>query len=39
MLRVERVRKSFDGFLAVNDAELTVERGEIVAVIGPYGAG
>jgi branched-chain amino acid transport system ATP-binding protein len=39
MLRVEAVRKSFDGFLAVNDADLMVEKGEIVAVIGPNGAG
>jgi len=39
MLRVESVRKSFDGFLAVNDASLRVEKGEIVAVIGPNGAG
>jgi len=39
MLRVETLKKSFDGFLAVNDASLTVERGEVVAVIGPNGAG
>jgi branched-chain amino acid transport system ATP-binding protein len=39
MLRVESVRKSFDGFLAVNEADLTVEKGEIIAVIGPNGAG
>lgn len=39
MLQVESVRKSFDGFLAVDDADLSVERGEIVAVIGPNGAG
>lgn len=39
MLRVEAVRKSFDGFLAVNGADLSVEKGEIVAVIGPNGAG
>jgi branched-chain amino acid transport system ATP-binding protein len=39
MLRAESIKKSFDGFLAVNDAHLTVERGEIVAVIGPNGAG
>jgi branched-chain amino acid transport system ATP-binding protein len=30
---------SFDGFLAVERANLTVQRGEIVAVIGPNGAG
>lgn len=39
MLRVESVFKSFDGFMAVNGANLYVERGEIVAVIGPNGAG
>ncbi len=39
MLKVEKLVKSFDGFLAVNGAELTVEKGQIVAVIGPNGAG
>jgi len=39
MLRVEAVKKSFDGFLAVNEADLVVEKGEIIAVIGPNGAG
>jgi len=39
MLHVESLRKSFDGFLAVDNADLTVEQGEIVAVIGPNGAG
>jgi branched-chain amino acid transport system ATP-binding protein len=39
MLQVENVTKSFDGFTAVNGANLTVERGEIVAVIGANGAG
>ncbi len=39
MLRVEAVYKSFEGFMAVNGANLTVGKGEIVAVIGPNGAG
>lgn len=39
MLQVEAADKSFDGFKAVNGANLTVERGELVAVIGPNGAG
>jgi branched-chain amino acid transport system ATP-binding protein len=39
MLHVERVFKSFDGFMAVNGAELRVEKGQLVAVIGPNGAG
>lgn len=39
MLRVEAVKKWFDGFLAVNEADLVVEKGEVIAVIGPNGAG
>jgi len=39
MLKVEGIRKSFGGFMAVNGAQLDVKQGEIVAVIGPNGAG
>jgi len=39
MLQVETLRKSFDGFKAVDGANLNVEKGELVAVIGPNGAG
>lgn len=39
MLRVESLSKSFDGFKAVDGAELQVRPGEVVAVIGPNGAG
>jgi branched-chain amino acid transport system ATP-binding protein len=39
MLRVESLKKSFDGFMAVNGAVLNVSRGDVVAVIGPNGAG
>ena len=39
MLRVESAVRSFGGFRAVNVANLEVEAGEIVAVIGPKGAG
>ena len=39
MMRIEALTKSFDGFMAVNNARLTVEQGEVVAVIGPNGAG
>jgi branched-chain amino acid transport system ATP-binding protein len=39
MLQVEAVVKSFDAFKAVNEANLVIEKGEIVAVIGPNGAG
>ncbi len=39
MLEVTSISKSFAGFKAVNQANLAVEKGEIVAVIGPNGAG
>jgi len=39
MLEVISISKAFDGFKAVDNADLTVEKGEIVAVIGPNGAG
>ena len=39
MLDVRGVRKSFDGFLAVNDASVSVAKGQIAAIIGPNGAG
>ena len=39
MLAVRGVRKSFDGFLAVNDTTLSVAKGQIAAIIGPNGAG
>jgi branched-chain amino acid transport system ATP-binding protein len=39
MLRVEAVQKSFDSFVAVAEADLVVEKGEVIAVIGPNGAG
>lgn len=39
MLEVKSLSKSFDGFKAVNNANLDVRKGEIVAVIGPNGAG
>ncbi len=39
MLEVKSLSKSFDGFKAVNNANLDVQKGEIVAVIGPNGAG
>ena len=38
MLQVEAVDKSFDDFMAVYGANLTVAEGELVAVIGPNGA-
>jgi branched-chain amino acid transport system ATP-binding protein len=39
MLQIKSLTKSFDGFKAVNNANLDVQKGEIVAVIGPNGAG
>jgi branched-chain amino acid transport system ATP-binding protein len=39
MLQVDSVYKSFDGFMAVNRANLRIAEGELVAVIGPNGAG
>ncbi|WP_095587444.1 ABC transporter ATP-binding protein [Actibacterium ureilyticum] len=39
ILRVENLKKSYDGFLAVNGVSFTVEQGELKALIGPNGAG
>ncbi len=39
MLQIRRLTKSFDGFRAVDQAELGVEQGTITGVIGPNGAG
>jgi len=38
-LTVEKVKKSFDGFVAVNGVSLSVKKGEICSIIGPNGAG
>ncbi|KGM49241.1 ABC transporter ATP-binding protein [Pseudooceanicola atlanticus] len=39
ILRVENLKKSYDGFLAVNGVSFSVEQGELKALIGPNGAG
>jgi branched-chain amino acid transport system ATP-binding protein len=39
LLTVEKVKKSFDGFVAVNGVSLSVKKGEICSIIGPNGAG
>jgi branched-chain amino acid transport system ATP-binding protein len=39
LLRVEGVTKSFRGFMAVHDVDLTVEKGQMACIIGPNGAG
>jgi branched-chain amino acid transport system ATP-binding protein len=39
VLEVERLRKAFDGVVAVDDVSFAVAPGEMVALIGPNGAG
>ncbi len=39
ILTVERVKKSFGGFVAVNGVSFTVKKGELCSIIGPNGAG
>ena len=39
ILRVDHLKKSYDGFLAVNDVSFSVDKGELKALIGPNGAG
>jgi len=39
LLEAQRVCKSFDGFTALDGADLRVDAGEIVGIIGPNGAG
>ena len=39
ILNIDGVSKSFDGFLAINDLNLAIARGEMRAIIGPNGAG
>ncbi|HEY7491261.1 MAG TPA: ABC transporter ATP-binding protein [Candidatus Tectomicrobia bacterium] len=39
LLRVDKVTKAFDGFIAVNSVDLTVEQGQMACIIGPNGAG
>ncbi|WP_428484251.1 ATP-binding cassette domain-containing protein [Rhodopila sp.] len=39
LLRIDTVSKSFGGFFAVRDVDLTVEIGDIHCLIGPNGAG
>ncbi len=38
-LRIENVRKDFDGFVAVDDVSLSIRRGEIFALLGASGCG
>ncbi len=39
ILRVDNLKKSYDGFLAVNGVSFSVQQGELKALIGPNGAG
>jgi ABC-2 type transport system ATP-binding protein len=39
MIRVDGLRKVYDGFVAVHDSSFEVEPGEIFGVVGPNGAG
>ena len=39
MIEAKAVSKSFDGFLALNDLDMTVPKGSIYGLVGPNGAG
>jgi branched-chain amino acid transport system ATP-binding protein len=39
MLNVQNLKKSFDGFIAANGVSFSLQKGEIVSIIGPTGAG
>ena len=39
MIRIERLRKSFDALVAVDDVSFEVAEGEIFGLLGPIGAG
>jgi len=39
ILGVEKARKSFDGFVAINRVSFSLQKGEICSIIGPNGAG
>ena len=39
MIRIERLRKSFDTLVAVDDVSFEVAEGEIFGLLGPNGAG
>jgi len=39
ILGVEKVKKSFDGFVAINGVSFFIPKGEICSIIGPNGAG
>ena len=39
LIEIDRLTKSFGGFIAVNDVSFNVGRGEVVGFLGPNGAG
>jgi len=39
LLRVEKMTKSFAGFVAVHNVDITVKKGQMACIIGPNGAG
>ena len=39
MLEVKNVKKSFDGTVVLKDVNLTVEKGDVIAILGPSGSG
>ena len=39
ILELREIRKSFEGFLVINNVSFTVKKGELSAIIGPNGAG
>ncbi|RTZ94105.1 MAG: ABC transporter ATP-binding protein [Deltaproteobacteria bacterium] len=39
ILELKEIRKSFEGFLVIDDVSFTVKKGELSAIIGPNGAG
>ncbi len=39
MIELKKIKKSFDGFLAVDEFNLTVKRGEFITLLGPSGCG
>ena len=39
MIQVNHLKKSFDGFVALNGVDMHVGKGEIYGLVGPNGAG
>ena len=39
MIKVENLRKSFQGMEVLKDVSITINKGDVVCVIGPSGSG